>query len=145
MTDHANIEALIADVEEAVAEGLAYFAGLDYGSHPDAEWALRHMPFWHRASVEGMESVLAGGAPFRIPGTVDEMNDRAVADTAGLTPAEIVEDLRGLQARMVAAVRRFDDPEATVLVVHDGTERSASQRLRMIAFHWKEHLSELRS
>ncbi len=144
MTDHANIEALIADVEEAVAEGLAYFAGLDYGSHPDAEWALRHMPFWHRASVEGMESVLEGGVPFRIPGTVDEMNDRAVADTAGLTPAEIVEDLRGLQARMVAAVRRFDDPETTVLVVHDGTERSASQRLRMIAFHWKGHLSELR-
>ncbi len=144
MTDHANIEELIADVEQAVAEGLAYFAGLHEGSHPDAEWVLRHMPFWHRASVEGMESVLAGGQPFRIPGTVDELNASAVADTAGLTASELVEVLRDLQARMVAAVRKFDDPEVTVVVLHDGTERPASQRLRMTAFHWKGHLSELR-
>ena len=144
MAEHANVEDLIDDVERVVAEGLAYFAGLDYESQPDVEWVLRHMLFWHRASVEGMESVLAGGPPFRIPGTVDEMNARAGADTAGLTTAEIVEALRDLQARMVAAVRKFDDPEVTVVVLHDGTERPASQRLRMTAFHWKGHLSELR-
>ena len=144
MAEHANVEDLIDDVEWVVAEGVAYFAGLDYESQPDVEWVLRHMLFWHRASVEGMESVLAGGPPFRIPGTVDEMNARAGADTAGLTTAEIVEALRDLQARMVAAVRKFDDPEVTVVVLHDGTERPASQRLRMTAFHWKGHLSELR-
>ena len=144
MAEHANVEDLIDDVERVVAEGLAYFAGLDYESQPDVEWVLRHMVFWHRASVEGMESVLASGPPFRIPGTVDEMNARAGADTAGLTTAEIVEALRDLQARMVAAVRKFDDPEVTVVVLHDGTERPASQRLRMTAFHWKGHLSELR-
>ena len=144
MTDHTNIEELIADVEQAVAEGLAYFAGLHDGSHPDAEWVLRHMPFWHRASVEGMESVLLGGQPFRIPGPVDEMNDRAVAETVGLTPSEIVDALRHLQARMVAGVRKLDDPEVTVVTLHDGTERPASQRLRMTAFHWKGHISELK-
>ena len=144
MRRHADIEERIADVEQAVADGLVYFAGLDYESQPDAEWVLRHMVFWHRASVEGMESVLAGGPPFRIPGTVDEMNARAGADTAGLTTAEIVVALRDLHARMVAAVRKFDDPEVTVVVLHDGTERPASQRLRMTAFHWKGHLSELR-
>ncbi len=143
MAEQANIEELIADVEQAVAEGLDYFAGADYGAQPEAEWVLRHMLFWHRASVEGMESVLAGGGPFRIPGTVDEMNARAAADTAGLTTAQLVEVLRDLQSRMVAAVRRFDDTETTVVVVHDGTERPASQRLRMTAFHWKGHLEEL--
>ena len=75
MAEHANVEDLIDDVERVVAEGLAYFAGLDYESQPDVEWVLRHMLFWHRASVEGMESVLAGGQPFRIPGSVDEVND----------------------------------------------------------------------
>ena len=144
MAEHANVEDLIDDVERVVAEGLAYFAGLDYESQPDVEWVLRHMPFWHRVSVEGMESVLGGGQPFRIPGSIDEMNARAGADTAVLTTAEIVEALRDLQARMVAAVRKFDDPEVTVVVLHDGTERPASQRLRMTAFHWKSHLSELR-
>ena len=144
MAEHANVEDLIDDVERVVAEGLAYFAGLDYESQPDVEWVLRHMLFWHRASLEGMESVLAGGEPFRIPGSVDEVNDGAAADTAGLTTAELVETLRDLQARMVAAVRKFADPEATVVVLHDGTERAASQRLRMTAFHWKGHLSELR-
>ena len=144
MTEPESIVGLIADVEQAVAEGLAYFAGLDYESQPDAEWVLRHMVFWHSASVEGMESVLAGGPPFRIPGTVDEMNARAAADTVGLSTLEIVEALRGLQARMVAAMRKFADHETTVVVLHDGTERPASQRLQMTAFHWKGHLAELR-
>ena len=144
MAENPSIEDLIEDVERVVAEGLAYFAGLDYGLQPEAEWVLRHMVFWHRVSVEGMESVLAGGPPFRIPGTTDSMNARAVADTAGLTTADIVETLTDLQARMVAAVREFDDPGVTVAVLHDGTERPASQRLRMTAFHWKGHLAELR-
>ena len=143
MTEQANIEELIDDVERVVAEGIACFAGLDYGSQHEAEWVLRHMVFWHRVSVEGMESVLTGGPPFRIPGTTDEMNARAAADTAGLTTVEIVEALRDLQARMIAAVRKFTAPEATVVVLHDGTERPASQRLRMTAFHWKGHLSDL--
>jgi hypothetical protein len=143
MAEQVNIEDLIADVDVVVADGLAYFAGVDYGSRPEVEWVLRHMLFWHRASAEGMESVLAGGSPFRIAGTVDEMNDRAAADTAGLTTTEIVDALRDLQARMVAAVRKLDDPETTVVVLHDGTERPASQRLRMTAFHWKGHLEEL--
>ena len=144
MAKRADIEGLIEEVERTVAEGLAYFSGVDYGSRPDVEWVLRHMVFWHRASVEGMESVLAGGPPFRIPGTVDEMNARVAADTAGLTTTEIVDALRDLQARMVASVRKFDDPEVTVVVLQDGTERPASQRLRMTAFHWKGHLAALR-
>lgn len=143
MTERTSIEGLIEEVEQAVAEGLAYFSGVDYGSNPDVEWVLRHMVFWHRVSVEGMESVLAGGEPFRISGTTDEMNARAAADTAGLTTADIVETLTDFQARMVAAVRKFDDHEVTVVVLQDGTERPASQRLRMTAFHWKGHLSEL--
>ena len=122
MAKRADIEGLIEEVERTVAEGLAYFSGVDYGSRPEAEWVLRHMVFWHRASAEGMESVLAGGPPFRIPGTVDEMNARAAADTAGLNTTEIVDALRDLQARMVAAVRKLDDPEVTVVVLQDGTE-----------------------
>ncbi len=143
MAEQVNIEDLIADVDVVVADGLDYFAGVDYVSRPEVEWVLRHMLFWHRASAEGMESVLAGGPPFRIPGTTDEMNARAAADTAGLTTSEIVDALRDLQARMLAAVRKLDDPETTVVVLHDGTERPASQRLRMTAFHWKGHLEEL--
>ena len=145
MAEQANIEGLIEEAERTVAEGLAYFSGVDHGSLPESEWVLRHMLFWHRASVEGMESVLAGGPPFRIPGTVDDMNARAATDTAGLTTAQLVEILRDLQSRMVAAVRKFDDTEVTVVVLHDGTERPASQRLRMTAFHWKGHLEELRA
>ena len=146
MTDHANIEELIADVERTVAEGLAFFAGLpDDGSQPTAEWVLRHMLFWHRAFVEGMESVLAGGQPFPITGPIDEMNDHAVAETIGLTTSDIVDALRDLQTRMVAAVRAFPDPEITVVIRRDGAERSASHGLRMTALHWQGHLSELGS
>ncbi len=143
MAERTSIEDLISDVEQVVAGGLAYFSSVDYGAQPEAEWVLRHMVFWHRVSAEGMESVLAGGEPFRISGTTDEVNARAASDTAGLSTADIVETLTDLQARMVAAVRKLEDPEVTVVVLKDGTERPASQRLRMTAFHWKGHLAEL--
>ena len=50
MSELADIERPIEEVEQAVAESLAYFAGVDYGSRPEAEWVLWHMLFWHRAS-----------------------------------------------------------------------------------------------
>src|SRR5215510_15589747 len=82
------IEALIRALEQSVASGLTYFQGP--GGHARIKvgvWGPRevlcHLVWWHQATVEGMESVAKGGAPYRIDASVDHMNARAVGRLAG--------------------------------------------------------------
>jgi hypothetical protein len=92
-----------------------------------------------------MESVASGGAPYRIYASVDEMNARAVGRLAGRDVNQLVDLARQWQARLVKAVRALPDPNATVLVLGDGSGRSVQQRLETIAHHWNEHVTELQA
>jgi hypothetical protein len=113
---------------------------------------LCHLVWWHQVTVEGMESVAKGGAPFRIYASVDEMNARAVGRMAGRDVNQpgtygpsLVDSARQWQARLVQAVRTISDPNTTVLVMGDGSGRSVLQRLETIAHHWQEHVKELQA
>ena len=99
-----------------------------------------------------MESVAAGGAPYRIYASVDEMNARAVGRMAGKDinqsatyGASLVDLARQWQARLVQAARALPDPNTIVLVLGDGNGRSVQQRLETIAHHWGEHIKELQA
>ena len=78
----------IATLERNVEAGLAYFQGpggqakVKVGRWGPRE-VLCHLVWWHQATVEGMESVLSGGDPYRFYASVDEMNARAVGRLAG--------------------------------------------------------------
>ncbi len=152
-----QIDDLIATLEQSVESGLAYFQGPGGQSTVMiGRWGPRevlcHLVWWHQATVEGMESVAAGGAPYHIYASVDEMNARAVgrmagkdinkADTYG---ASLVELARQWQARLVKAARALPDPNTTVLILGDGSGRSVQQRLETIAQHWNEHVKELQA
>ena len=83
-----QIDDLIATLEQSVESGLAYFQGPGGQSkvmigHWGPREVLCHLVWWHQATVEGMESVAKGGAPYRIYASVDEMNARAVGRMAG--------------------------------------------------------------
>ena len=144
------IEALIRALEQSVEAGLTYFQGpggqarIKVGLWGPRE-VLCHLVWWHQATVEGMESVLSGGKPYRFYASVDEMNARAVGRLAGRDIAQLAELLRQLQARLVKAARALPDPNATVLVTGDGSGRSGLQRLETIARHWSEHVHSLRA
>jgi hypothetical protein len=92
-----------------------------------------------------MESVLSGGAPYRIYASVDEMNARAVGRLAGKTIDQLADLVRQYQARLVTAARTLPDAQTTVVVLGDGSERSVQQRLETIAQHWDEHVKELQA
>ena len=148
MATDANLETLIAALDDAVNRGLEYFEGPGTQSTARVEdWGPRevlcHMVVWHQSTVEGMESVLSGGPPIRLTAPTDEMNAGAVEDCRGREAAQIAAKIRDLQARMAAAARALPDPGATVLVRSSGAEASARQRLELIAGHWNEHLKEL--
>jgi len=145
-----QIDDLIATLERSVESGLAYFEGPGGQSkvmmgHWGPREVLCHLIWWHQATAEGMESVAAGGAPYRIYASVDEMNARAVGRLAGRDVNQLVDLARQWQARLVKAVRALPDPNATVLVLGDGSGRSVQQRLETIAHHWNEHVTELQA
>ncbi len=149
MAASQQIEALIRALEQSVEAGLTYFQGpggqarIKVGKWGPRE-VLCHLVWWHQATVEGMESVLSGGKPYRFYASVDEMNARAVGRLAGRDTAQLAELVRQLQARLVKATRALPDPNATVLVTGDGSGRSVLQRLETIARHWSEHVHSLR-
>jgi len=148
MAASQQIEALIRALEQSVEAGLTYFQGpggqarIKVGKWGPRE-VLCHLVWWHQATVEGMESVLSGGKPYRFYASVDEMNARAVGRLAGRDTAQLAELLRQLQPRLVKAARALPDPNATVLVTGDGSGRSVLQRLETIARHWSEHVHSL--
>ena len=152
-----QIEGLITALEQSVEAGLAYFQGtgsqskVKIGRYEPREF-LCQLVWWHQATTEGMESVAAGGAPYRIYGSVDEMNARAVGRAAGKEVnqsgtygASLVDTARQLQARLVKAARAIPDPNTTVLIMGDGSGHSVQQRIEAIARHWSERVNELQA
>jgi hypothetical protein len=108
--------------------------------------------WWHEVTVEGIESVAKGGAPYRVYASVDEMNARAVGRMAGKDVNQpgtygvsLVDLARQWQVRLMQAARTIPDPNTTVLVMGDGSGRSVQQRLETIAQHWNEHITELQA
>ena len=81
-----NLEEMIAQMEQAVEEGLAYLEDAAGGTSPQVDrWTakevLAHMVYWHRASLQGIESVSGGGSPFQVPASSDVINDEIVAES----------------------------------------------------------------
>jgi hypothetical protein len=157
MAEGQQIDSLITALEQSVESGLAYFQGpgsqskVKIGRYEPREF-LCQLVWWHQATAEGMESVAAGGAPYRIYASVDEMNARAVARFAGKDihqsgtyGASLVDLARQWQARLVKAARALPDLSTTVLIMGDGSGRSVQQRLETIARHWSERVNELQA
>jgi hypothetical protein len=157
MAEGQQIDSLIAALEQSVESGLAYFQGpgsqskVKIGRYEPREF-LCQLVWWHQATAEGMESVAAGGAPYRIYASVDEMNARAVArfagkdvNQSGTYGASLVDLARQWQARLVKAARALPDLNTTVLIMGDGSGRSVQQRLETIARHWNERVNELQA
>ena len=150
MSASQQSEDLVKALRQSVEAGLAHFQGSGGQARVKVgKWGPRevlcHLVWWHQATVEGMESVLSGGKPYRFYASVDEMNARAVGRLAGQDIAQLTELVRQLQARLVKAARALPDPNATVLVTGEGIERSVLQRLETIARHWSEHVRALQA
>src|SRR3989442_1474413 len=111
-----QIEALIRALEQSVEAGLTFFQGtggqarIKVGPWGPRE-VLCHLVWWHQATVEGLESVLSGGKPYRFYASVDEMNARAVGRLAGQDITQLADLLRQLQARLVKAGRCLPLPD----------------------------------
>ena len=145
-----NLEEMITQLEQAVEEGLAYLEKAADGASPQIDgWSakevLAHMLYWHRASLQGIESVTSGGPPFQVPASSDEINGEIVAELSGTPVPVITAEIRDIQRRLVDAIRLVPNLDDTVFIRAGGQAFSTRIRLKTIGHHWREHVSELQS
>ena len=145
-----NLEEMITQMEQAVEEGLAYLEDAASGTSPlvdrwSAKEVLAHMVYWHRASLQGIESVSGGGSPFQVPASSDEINGEIVAELSGTPVSLMAEELRDLQKRLSAAARLVPNLDETVFIRVDGQSFSTRIRVETITNHWRDHVRELQA
>lgn len=143
-----RLDSLLDELAWVVTQARAYFSKLDgeavvrQGNWGPAE-ILGHLVYWHRASLEGIESVLAGGPPYGPGETTDELNAKALDEMAGSRVDDLSSEWDDLQNRLEQTARAAQDPDVTVRIYHDGTERTLYERLDEVVGHIREHLGEL--
>ena len=143
-----GLDSLLEALAEAVGQARAYFLKLDGeavvrpGAWGPAE-VLSHLVFWHRANLEGIESVLAGGQPYKPDATIDELNARELHEMAGSRVADLLSEWEDLQSRLDGRARAMPDPCVVVRVYNDGTVCTLLERIPELAGHITGHLREL--
>ncbi len=150
MAANQQMQELISALTQSVEAGLTYFQGPGRQSTVlIGRWSARevlcHLVWWHQATVEGMESVAAGGPPYRMYASVDEMNARAVARLAGHSVEQMVAMVPQLQERLVQAAHAIAEPSTAVFIMGDGHGRSVQQRFETITREWNTHVKELQA
>ena len=101
------------------------------------------MVYWHRASLQGIESVSNGGPPFQVPDTSDVINDEIVDELSETSVSSMAEELRDLQKRLSAAARAVPNIDDTVFIRVSGQTFSTRIRIETITHHWRDHVREL--
>ena len=143
-----GLDSLLEALAEAVGQARAYLLKLDGeavvrpGTWGPAE-VLSHLVYWHRAYVEGIESVLTGGPPFGTGETIDELNAKALDEMAGSCVVDLLQEWEDLQNRLEQMAGALPDPGATMQIHHDSTECNLYEPLDELVGHVREHLGDL--
>lgn len=150
MVANQSIDALMTGLEQSVEAGLEHFSRLwDEGKIKMGKWGYRETLcerlWWTQATAEGIESVVSGGAPYRIYAPDEEMDARAVGRVAGQFVPQLADRAREARARLEAAARQLADLNAIVLIHGDGTEDSAQTCIKRLTEQWNASAAELQA
>lgn len=143
-----SIDASLSGLEQGVEAGLEHFSRLwDEGKIKMGKWGHRETLcarlWWTQATADGIEAVIAGGDPYRIWASDQEMDSRAVGRVAGQFVPQLADKAREAQARLDAAARKLSDLNSTVLIHGDGTEDSAQTCISRLTEQWNASAAEL--
>jgi hypothetical protein len=148
MTAAADGTALLAELDRAVQEALAYFAGPGRGSTARVDqWQARdvlmHFLYFHDATAWGLQSVALGGPPWPVPADTDLVNEVCRRLHAHESLDELLAQLRQAHARLTRAVGAAVDLDQACFRRASGETMSGRQRLQLLVRHWAGHLREL--
>jgi hypothetical protein len=143
-------DALIEDLDRAVTEVLAYFAGAGRTSAVRVDrWqardVLQHFIYFHDATAWGIQSVALGGPPWPVPGDADTVNEvcRRLHEHEGFD--DLLAQVRLAHARLLRAARGSPDLDRPCFRRANGETMTGRQRLELLARHWREHVQELQA
>lgn len=150
MTTQGTREELITALESAVQETLFYFQGQGQTTRARIDqWGawevLAHFPYWHYATAWGINSSAAGGPPWQLSGTADQVNAACLPLHQGESFSQLIGQLQQAQERLIRAARSAQDLEAPAFRSVDGRLVTVGQRLETIARHWRSHLEALKA
>jgi hypothetical protein len=143
-----NAEALIQELDRAVTEVLAYFAGAGRTSRAKVDqWqardVLQHFLYFHDATAWGIQSAALGGPVWPLPGDADIINEVCRRLHAPESYDELLTQLRLAHARLMLAARSSPDLGTPCFRRTNGETVTGAQRLEVLAKHWREHVKEL--
>jgi hypothetical protein len=145
-----NAEGLVQNLDRAVHEVLAYFAGPGRTSTARVDrWqgrdVLQHFLYFHDATAWGIESAAMGGPVWVLPADADTINEvcRRLHEHESLD--DLVAQIRLAHGRLVQAARRSPDLDRPCFRRASGEVMTGRQRLELLANHWREHVRELQA
>jgi len=143
-------EPLIQNLDRAVNDVLAYFAGPGRTSAARVDrWqgrdVLQHFLYFHDATAWGIESSTMGGPVWPLPADADTINEVCRRLHEHESFDELLAQLRLSHARLVAAARRAPDLDRPCFRRASGEVMTGRQRLELLAHHWREHVAELQA
>jgi hypothetical protein len=141
---------LIENLDQAVNEVLAYFAGPGRTSAARVDrWqgrdVLQHFLYFHDATAWGIQSAAMGGALWLLPADADTINEVCRRLHEHESFDELLVQLRLSHARLVAAARRSPDLDRPCFRRASGEVMTGRQRLELLAHHWREHVAALQA
>jgi len=140
-------EALLATLEETVAETAVYFRQVDaelFDGYQTAREVISHLVFWHRELVEIVAAVLDGRKPELRRGTFALLNAQATVEFAAKPLPALADQLEQLQAQLTALLNELPDWEANLPIKCGGRRCTLAKRVRQVDARIHEHLARLK-
>jgi hypothetical protein len=145
-----NADGLIQELDRAVTEVLAYFAGAGRTSRAKVDqWqardVLQHFLYFHDATAWGIQSAALGGPPWPLPADADTINEVCRRLHAEESYDDLLAQLRFAHGRLMLAARSSPDLGKPCFRRVNGETVTGLQRLEVLAKHWREHVQELQA
>ena len=146
----ATHDALITDLDRAVTDVLAYFEGAGRTSTATVDrWqardVLQHFIYFHDATAWGIQSAALDGPMWPLPGDADIINEVCRRLHAHESFDELLAQVRLAHGRLMTAVRNTPDLDRPCFKRANGEPVTGTQRLTVLAKHWREHVQELQT
>jgi hypothetical protein len=143
-------DTLIQDLDRAVTEVLAYFAGPGRTTAARVDrWqardVLQHFIYFHDATAWGIQSAALNGPLWPVPGDADIVNEVCRRLHEHESFDDLLTQVRLAHARLLRAARSAPDLDRPCFRRANGETLTGRQRLELLAHHWREHVAELQA
>ena len=147
MTKHEPHEQLLAQLNDTVADAVAFFNAADedlFDGYQTAREVLSHFVFWHSEYVGIVWALVTGRQPSLLYGTFAELNARATQQYNDESLPVLAERLAHRQGQLAKALRRLPDWGIDFPIKQIGRDENVASRVVSIESHIRNHVARLR-